>query len=461
MEDNFNNSELIIDFNKILKIILSRKKLIALCFTVIILLTIIITGFLPKKYTTESKLLINKSSSTNLGDINPFVVSEMSTQGGGMAALMGTAGNSLGNEVEVIKSSLVLDNVIRENDLKFTEGPRKGEYMPAEALLTDNLTIEIVKASNVISIAYKSTDPKLSYGIVNSIINNYKEVHQSLNSKKSSSDKMFLKKAYLEAKASRDAKIQQLKQLKNQSSSRENIGNYPIFSLAGTVNNNLAKEIRSANKLSVDIKKLENDTMLEEEKFATLKNKYDWSSLSETMSKNATNITILKKPEMLRPFENTEPNLKTNIFLASLLAIAFSSLTVFVVEKKSRNITFSDMDLNTRIIKDILKNIEKEKSLMLLNNVKSIALISFLDKLSSQQYQNFFKNEFSATNTNLLLSEESSPLENKIADIKAADSVIIIAKLNHSSRESFQNIKTLCKESGKKFVFTFLEDEEV
>ncbi|MDD3012585.1 MAG: Wzz/FepE/Etk N-terminal domain-containing protein [Candidatus Gastranaerophilales bacterium] len=134
MENQFNNNqnsdEIIIDFNKIWRIICYRKSLIITCFVLAIILSGLLTILMPKKYETEAKLLINKSSSTNLADINPFIISDaVDIGGGGMSSLLGGSSN-LSNEIEILKSPLVLDPVIKINNLKYKKGKKTGCPLP-------------------------------------------------------------------------------------------------------------------------------------------------------------------------------------------------------------------------------------------------------------------------------------------------------------------------------------------
>ena len=78
---------------------------------------IILAFISPRKYTVDADLYINKANGTNMMEINPYAIEELGA-GGGMAALM-SGGGGLTNELELIQSPLVIDKVIRENDLKY------------------------------------------------------------------------------------------------------------------------------------------------------------------------------------------------------------------------------------------------------------------------------------------------------------------------------------------------------
>ena len=92
MDDNYD--DIIIDFGKIWKILLYRKYWILLCFVIIVSISVFLTLLTEKTYTTETKIFINKSSSTNLSDINPFVVSDTGGASGGLSSLLGGGGGA-------------------------------------------------------------------------------------------------------------------------------------------------------------------------------------------------------------------------------------------------------------------------------------------------------------------------------------------------------------------------------
>ena len=113
------DEELTIDLKKIFFAIWSRKELIIKTFAGVFAFFVLMTFIAPKKYLVDADLYINKSNSTNLVDINPYAIEELGA-GGGMAALM-SSGGSLTNELELMKSPLVIDKVIKENDIRIAK----------------------------------------------------------------------------------------------------------------------------------------------------------------------------------------------------------------------------------------------------------------------------------------------------------------------------------------------------
>ena len=176
-----NNEELTIDLKKIFFALWHRKNLIIAIFLICILAFASLTFVLSKKYTVTADLYINKTTSSNLIEFNPFALDEVGAAGGGVAALMSGGNNALANEMELIKSPLVIDKVIKENNLVYGKkfgiipNKREGEYLSAAAFIGKgkNPSFENKKGTNVLTIEYKSKDPELAYNVVNSIINNY------------------------------------------------------------------------------------------------------------------------------------------------------------------------------------------------------------------------------------------------------------------------------------------------
>ena len=94
-----------------------------------------------------------------------------------------------------MKSPLVIDNVIQENDLRFNKlygifpTKKTGQYLTTEKFLKKAVNFENKKGTDIVTISYKCKDKNEAYNVVNSIITNYIKLHKELNSEKSKSDK--------------------------------------------------------------------------------------------------------------------------------------------------------------------------------------------------------------------------------------------------------------------------------
>ena len=447
MDENYN--DIIIDFGKIWKILLYRKYWVLLCFVIVVSLSVFITLSTKKTYTTEAKIFINKSSSTNLSDINPFVVSDTGASAGGLSSLLGGGGvSNLGNEIEILKSPMVLDQVIRDNNLRYKSGLKKGKYLSAEALLDKNLVIELSKSSNVIKISYKSKDPKYSYDIVCSILNNYKKVYEQINSKKAINDRDFLEKSYVNAKKSVEAKISGIKQF----ISGNNAAEVPSgLGLVGLYDKRLNSEMRNSLKSDVENKKLKSELDMEVEKLKLLKTKYEWSNLVANMAENSTNVVILKAPVQLENFEGSMPDLGINIILALIIS-AISSLALIIgLESADSKLTYSDLDekrLSSNINNIDFSNLQIEA---ITNNLNKTGLISLVD----DDLKNKFADLALQNKLELSVTSQNDSIDRHIQNIRNSQQLIFLVQVGHTDKKLYKKIKDICAKFKKNIVNEF------
>lgn len=317
MPQNTDN-EIIIDFNKFLKTLIENKKIIFTCFFISMSLGILLNFSLPKKYTSESKILIKKSGSTNLSYINPFIISEDNENN--YYNEISSGQNSLSEEIEIIKSPLIIDTVTKENNLKYKNGPAKGKYLSSKDFLKKDFNISKLKDANIIYIAYKSTNPLLSYNVVNSIVNNYKKIQQNINLEKSLEDTKFLKKECLKTEKELNLKIKQLKTYKHQPENLIPNANLLIF-----FDKRIEEKLNQISNNETDFKKLELEITQKTEELNSLKQKLEWSLMVKEISKKTTDIIILQSPEIKEKYDFSEPQ-PVIIFILSLFSWIFSSL---------------------------------------------------------------------------------------------------------------------------------------
>ena len=299
------DSEIIIDFNKALKTIIDNKKTIITCFLLAMSVGILLNFILPKKYTSEAKILIKKTGSTNLSYINPYVIPE-TIESTGYNRFFAVK-NSLNEEIEIIKAPLVIDNTIKENNLKYNKGPAKGNYLSTEDFLRTNFNISKLKDADIIYISYKSKNPVLSYNIINSIINNYKSIQENINFEKASNDSVFLQKACLKAEKELNFKINQFKKYNNQTESLTVGSSTPNLSMLGFYDKRFKQKLKQISDNQTNFKKLEREITRKSEDLDILKKKLEWSLLVEEMSKNTTNIIILQSPKIKEKHAFSEP----------------------------------------------------------------------------------------------------------------------------------------------------------
>ena len=434
MEPQELDEELTIDLKKIFKTLWSRKKEIFLTFVLITGFFIALTFILPKKYTVTSDLYINKTGTTNLSDLNPFVIADQGV-GPGFAGVFSGGNSGLNDELEIIQSSLVIDRVIKENDLKIKKGKKAGEYISTAAFLKKNISIENKKGTKVISITYKNKDPKVAYNVVKSIINNYQLVNETLNTQKASSDKKLMEESLKDVNKELNLKIAEMKKS----------GAMPNSTMMGQVavmqgyNKAISSALNTVANQAIEGQKRQIAVDAEVEKLKMVKSKLEWSTLVEQMAKNATNVTILKEPEQKRDFEFSEPKLLINIILGLVFSLIASLVLVILLENTDKKMTYST--LGEKVLYDLNKNTDDLKILLLASPEKSFTVLAF-DGFNTGDMQSL-----SAFSNLKIITADISP--QTVDNIKRTDNIILASKIGRSSRKLYLQLKNICQEMKK------------
>ena len=421
------DEELTIDIKKIFFTLWSRKELISKVFISVLIFFILLTFICPKKYKVESDLYVNKANNSNMMEINPYAIEELGGAGGGMAALMAGGGGALTNELELMQSPLVIDKVIRENNLvykkKFGILPNKkeGEYISTKVFLKKNISFENKKGTNVITIEYKNKDPELAYNVVNSIINNYIELHKQLNSEKSKSDKEIIEREY-----------NKTKQVLNQ---KGNISAMSAFSKsAQQAMANLKGQVIAGQKSRIEVTE-------QAEKLAALSSKLEWAKMVDEMS-DSSKVLVLKEPQKLRDFEYSSPKLLINILLGIVFGFLASLFAVIFAENTDKKLTYSMLGEN--IIYNLENDFSDLKLFLLANQDKkvSIAVFENIPQNIIEQLQVF-------KNVNLIKADIT---EEFVQNIKNSDEIIIFASTGKTNSKLYRQIKTMLSEMKKNVV---------
>jgi polysaccharide biosynthesis transport protein len=161
-------------FNELMLILKARRSIIAITFSIIVLLATLISLLLPKTYEASTSLLLNyKGMDPVTGNILPSQL---------MPGYMAT-------QIDVITSKNVAKKVVEK--LKLTENPTiQAQFMKvtdhgdittwlAERLLA-GLNVRPSKQSSVIDIVYKGADPKFVALVANTFAEAYEEVNVQL-----------------------------------------------------------------------------------------------------------------------------------------------------------------------------------------------------------------------------------------------------------------------------------------
>ena len=433
------DEELTIDLKKIFFALWSRKFLIVKTFMVVLIFFIALTYIMPKKYKVESDLYINKANNSNMMEINPYAIEELGGTGG-VAALMAGGGGALTNEIELMQSPLVIDKVIRENNLVCKKlfgifpNKKEGEYISTKAFLKKNISIENKKGTNVVTIEYKNKDPELAYNVVNSIINNYIELHKQLNSEKAKSDKKVIESEYNKAKMALKHKMNSVSGLPEQAAATTGtLSAMSAFSKpAQQAMANLKGQIIAGQKSRIAVTE-------EAEKVAALSSKLEWAKMVDEMS-DSSKVLVLKEPQKLRDFEYSSPKLLINILLGLVFGFLASLFAVIAAENLDKKLTYSMLGDN--IIYDLENDFSDLKLFLLANLDKKISIAVFenIPQNIVEQLQNY-------KNVSLIKADITSEF---VQELKNSNEIVLFLTVGKTNSKLYKQIKTMLDEMNKK-----------
>ena len=435
-EEDFN-----IDYKKFFYTIWHRKLLAIKVFSVVLLFFILLTFIIPKKWKVEADLYIKHSNSSNYADINPYALEEATS-----ISSMLASSNPLANEIELMQSPLVIDKVIRENDLRFKpllgfiRTAKTGEYLTTKKFLKKKINFENKKGTNVISISYKCKDKDESYNVINSIIANYIDLYKQINIEKSKSDKKIIESEYQKAKLNLDKKV-------------ATSGGLPTNSMTGTGNlAALSAFSKSAQSAMSTLKgqyiageKARIEISEDATKVTQLASKLEWARLVDEMS-DSSKVIVIKKPYQLRDWEYTSPKLLINIFLGIVFGIIFALLSVFFAEYTDKKLTYTILGDN--IIYDLDKELNILSTEVISNSDKKTAFI-FFEEISKQTYEKF--KDF--VNVTPVKAEISNSFKESLNGV---DNIVTFASIGKTDSEKYKLVKKMISNLDKKVLYEVL-----
>lgn len=158
-----------------------HQKVLVLCFVGVVLGVGLSAFFLPAKYRSETKLLVKRER------IDPVITPE---QNAPLTFHDTVSEEEINSEVELITSSDVLEKVVKTCDLdkkKFISRIIHPWQTPQNRLdkaiadLRSDLQLEVLKKTNVISIAYESHDPKMAQKVLATLDDAYLQKHLDIH----------------------------------------------------------------------------------------------------------------------------------------------------------------------------------------------------------------------------------------------------------------------------------------
>ena len=433
------DDDLSVNFQNIWKAIWNRRLLLIKIFCSFLAFFIILTFIMPKKYRVTADLYINKANNSNMMEVNPYILNEA----GNSTISMGID-KAISNEIELMKSELVLDKVIRDNNIVYKKkygiipNKKEGEFLTAEAFYGKGkkLKIENTKNTNVVTIKFKDGNPDFAYGVVSSLITHYIELHKELNTEKSKSDKKLLESEYIKTKENLNERLNQASGLPAQSMA--GIGNLSAMSAfsksASQAIGNIKSQYIAGEKSQIAVS-------VESQKLTQLATKLEWAKMVEQMS-DSSKVLVLKEPKQLRPFENSSPKLLINILLGCLFGCFASFLAFLHVEYNDKKVTY--LMLTQNVIYDYINNHNILKAEIGSYNPKKVLILSFAqlpkDVISSLQ---------SIPNANIIFYDD---IDNFINNISTADKFVLISKIGITDSESYKMVRKIIKNQGKDII---------
>ena len=431
-----------INFKKPLKAIRSRRWLLRTVFCSVLIFFILLTFILPKKYTVNANLYINKLNSSNMKEFNPYMFDDSGS------GVMSAADKAINNEIELMKSELVLDKVIKENHIvykkKYGIFPHKkeGELLTASDFYGKgkSLRIENLKNTNVISVKYTSKKPKLAYGVVSSLVNNYIDLHKEINIEKSKADKKILEAEYAKAKSNLNEKLNNASGLPSQAIT--GIGNISAMSAfskaASSAMGNVKGQFIAGERSKIEIAE-------ESQKVAHLASKIEWANMVELIS-DSSKVLVIEEPKLLRPFEYSSPKLIINIILGCIFGFFATLITFLFAELKSSKLTY--LMLSNNIIFDGIKELPNLEIDIYSFNPQDVFVLSF-EQLPDEMKKSLQK----ISNVSFSYYDGKKDFVDKISN---ADKIILISKINSTNADSYKLVRKVLQNKNKDLLYDIL-----
>ena len=302
--------------------------------------------------------------------------------------------------------------------------------------LKKNISFENKKGTNVVTIEYKNKDPEVAYNVVNSILNNYIDLHKQLNAEKSKSDKEIIEKEYNKAKAELNKKVNAVSGLPEQAIiSTGNLSAMSAFSSsARQAMSNIKGQVIAGERSRAAVSE-------EAAKVAELSSKLQWAKMVDEMS-DTSKVLVLKEPKKLRDFEYSSPKLLINILLGIIFGAIAALFACTVAELTDKKVSYSM--LGDELIYDAERDFTDLKLILLANEGKNVALVFYNDIP-----QNIKQELASFTNTVLVKADISNEFVNSV---KTSDAVIQFVSPFKTDSKLYRQIKLMLNEMNKKII---------
>jgi len=158
-----------------------HKRALGLCFSGLVLGTIVAAVLMPPKYQASAEVLVKRER------VDPVVTSEANNP---MQVRQDVTEEELNSEIELINSQDVLRKTVvacglqqHKSMLSYLGFPQTEEQRIAKAALRlkADLHAEVLKKSNIISLTYTSSNPQLAAQVLNVVADAYIEKHLAVH----------------------------------------------------------------------------------------------------------------------------------------------------------------------------------------------------------------------------------------------------------------------------------------
>lgn len=154
-----------------------QKRLMINTFLGVFSLVILLAAILPRKYQSEMKILVRRERADNMVTPDREQPMQLRTE---------VSDAELQSEAELLKSRDLLTKVVEACDLQkaanHSPSTKDGEQTSRALMkLANDLKVEPIKLTNLISVKYSSTNPQLAARVLNTLASLYLEKHLAMH----------------------------------------------------------------------------------------------------------------------------------------------------------------------------------------------------------------------------------------------------------------------------------------
>ncbi len=454
MANTYIPGELVFDLYKIRQILYFRRKQIAIIYIIMILASLIYSLFSPKIYESKANILININKNTNIKEFNPYHSDKEMLYA---ASKKNPTTKFINNEIQILKSSKVLEPVIKKNNIL----SKNNQFITPEKLINSNqLIVENVKDSDVVAIRYIDISPEKAQSFINDFLASYVLISNSLYLEKTKNDLRFLEKHIKKIHDSINKKIVNLN-----SSDVHTLLKTPVnLDLIGSIDSNYSIYKQDVIQKYFNYKKYRKELEQELSNLARLQSNLKNSKIIEDYSKKSKKFTILSGPTLSEKNNYIEPNLVVNIILGLISAFFISLGYIIFSEITSKKLPLSDFYSFKKIVK--LNDFYKISNLLILkqdylSNASIISLVEPNTKTRMLNKLNLILNERVTIDANTCHFDnkviESTNLKKILEYIKCSSHIIFFIKINKTNRELYKILKQHIKVLKKTIILELID----